>query len=78
MIVRYFAGAAEAAGRTQQEHPGDLTVADLKARLSDEHGTEFARVLTACSVLVDGTRAVDETFAASGSTVDVLPPFAGG
>ena len=78
MIVRYFAGAAEAAGRKEQQHPGDLTVADLKARLSEEHGEEFARVLTACPVLVDGTRATDETFAPTGATVDVLPPFAGG
>lgn len=78
MIIRYFAGAAEAAGRKEQPFDGDLTVADLKSRLSAEHGPEFARVLTACSVLVDGTRATDDTFAATGATVDVLPPFAGG
>ncbi|MBM7369304.1 MoaD/ThiS family protein [Gordonia hydrophobica] len=78
MIIRYFAGAAEAAGRKEQSFDGALTVGELKQRLSDEHGPEFARVLTACSVLVDGTRATDETFAAAAATVDLLPPFAGG
>lgn len=78
MIIRYFAGAAEAAGRTEQPYSGDLTVADLKRQLSGEYGPEFARILTCCSVLVDGTRATDETFARTGATVDVLPPFAGG
>ncbi|MGB3885097.1 MoaD/ThiS family protein [Gordonia sp. (in: high G+C Gram-positive bacteria)] len=78
MIIRYFAGAAEAAGRTEQPHDGNLTVSALKSQLSGEYGTEFARVLTCCSVLVDGTRATDDTFAPTGATVDVLPPFAGG
>ncbi|EGD55130.1 MoaD/ThiS family protein [Gordonia neofelifaecis] len=78
MIIRYFAGAAEAAGRKEQTVDGELTVGDLKELLSGALGPEFARVLTCCSVLVDGTRATDETFAGSGATVDVLPPFAGG
>lgn len=78
MIVRFFAGAAEAAGRKEQPVDGELTVAELKTRLSAEHGPEFARVLTACSILVDGARATDQTFAAANATVDVLPPFAGG
>lgn len=78
MIIRYFAGAAEAAGRKEQPGDGALTVGDLKSRLSAEHGPDFARVLTACSVLVDGIRATDETVAGPDSTVDVLPPFAGG
>ncbi|MGB3697084.1 MAG: MoaD/ThiS family protein [Gordonia sp. (in: high G+C Gram-positive bacteria)] len=78
MIVRFFAGAAEAAGRTEQSRAGGLSVADLKAALSAEHGSEFARVLTCCSVLVDGVRATDATHAPTGATVDILPPFAGG
>lgn len=78
MIVRYFAGAAEAAGRREQPVSGTLTVADLKSRLAAEHGPEFARVLGLCSILLDGARAADDAVAAETSTVDILPPFAGG
>jgi len=40
---------------------------------------ELARVLTACSFLVDGTSTRDRALVLSpGAVVDVLPPFAGG
>lgn len=78
MIIRYFAGAAEAAGRSEQTADGSAAVGDLKARLSGELGPAFERVLSCCSILVDGVRATDETVAAADATVDILPPFAGG
>ncbi|GED99930.1 putative molybdenum cofactor biosynthesis protein D2 (MoaD2) / thiamineS [Gordonia spumicola] len=78
MIVRFFAGAAEAAGRTEQTVDGGVSVAVLKSALVDQHGAEFARVLGYCSLLVDGVLAKDATVASPNSTVDVLPPFAGG
>jgi molybdopterin converting factor small subunit len=44
-----------------------------------DHGEALARVLAACSLLLDGL-AVHERGAElpDGATVDVLPPFAGG
>ncbi|MCF8571760.1 MoaD/ThiS family protein [Gordonia sp. HY002] len=78
MKIRYFAGAADAAGRRDQEFDGPLSLAALRAALADEHGPEFAAVLGRCSLMVDGVRTDDTAVAADSSTVDVLPPFAGG
>ncbi|MFP5372812.1 MAG: MoaD/ThiS family protein [Actinomycetes bacterium] len=78
VTVRYFAGARAAAGvdtETREAH----TLEDLVGQLADAHGERLARVLPACSFLVDGTAARDRASAlAPGAVVDVLPPFAGG
>ena len=75
--VRYFAAAAEAAGREQEQvDPG--TVGQLRTRLAERHGGDLARVLQRCSVLVNGERSEDDTEVTEGDVVDVLPPFAGG
>ncbi|MDT0275919.1 MoaD/ThiS family protein [Blastococcus goldschmidtiae] len=78
VTVRYFAGARAASGvdtETRQAAPLD----QLVAQLVDTHGERLARVLTACSFLVDGTQARDRALELSpGAVVDVLPPFAGG
>ena len=75
--VRYFAAAAEAAGREQEQvDPG--TVGQLRARLAEQHGEDLARVLQRCSVLVNGARSEDDAEVAAGDVVDILPPFAGG
>jgi len=75
--VRYFAAAAEAAGREQEPvDPG--TVGELRAVLAERHGDTLARVLQRCSVLVNGVRSEDDADVAPGDVVDVLPPFAGG
>ena len=78
VTVRYFAGARAAAGvDTEQRSAGTLD--DLVRGLADAHGDKLARVLPACSFLVDGTTTRDRTLVLSpGSVVDVLPPFAGG
>ncbi|WP_350347487.1 MoaD/ThiS family protein [Agromyces sp. G08B096] len=77
-IVRYFAGAAEAAGR-EEERLEASDVAGLRAAMIAAHGEPLARVLGRCSLLVDGRRVEDDDAAIAGdATVDVLPPFAGG
>lgn len=80
MRIRYFAGAAEAAGRTEQEFSSDgpLALSDLALRLGS--GSErLARILGVATFLVDGEPTHDRaTPVAPGATVDVLPPFAGG
>lgn len=74
--VRYFASAAEAAGR-EQESLEAATVGELRALLVARYGDPMSRVLAAGSFLVDGVVSRDDT-RALGLRVDVLPPFAGG
>jgi molybdopterin converting factor small subunit len=78
VTVRYFAGARAASGvDTETRTAGSLD--ELIAEVVAAHGERLARVLTACSFLVDGTQTRDRSTALSpGSVVDVLPPFAGG
>ena len=76
--IRYFAGAAEAAGTDEEQLEG-TTVGEVLAAARTSHGDRLAEVLERCSVLHAG-RYVDEesTPVAAGDTLDVLPPFAGG
>jgi len=77
--IRFFAGAADAAGLDESALAGPLDMGALRAALVEAHGPEFARVLGRCSLLADGTRLEDEdTLVPDSATVDVLPPFAGG
>jgi molybdopterin synthase sulfur carrier subunit len=75
--VRYFAAAAEAAGREEELLPAVPTAGELKAALVSRYGDPMARVLASGSFLVDGVVSRDDA-RALGSRVDVLPPFAGG
>jgi sulfur-carrier protein len=78
VTVRYWAGARAAAGH-EQEAVDAGTVGELLAVLGAR--PDLARVLTASSLLVDGQAVRREDTGhklATGSTVDVLPPFAGG
>ena len=78
VTVRYWAGARAAAGR-EQEAVEAGTVGELLTVLGAR--PDLARVLTAASLLVDGEAVRREDTGhelASGMTVDVLPPFAGG
>jgi molybdopterin converting factor small subunit len=78
VTVRYFAGARAASGVDTEQLPA-ATLDELVGRIVDVHGDRLARVLTACSFLVDGTSTRDPAVAlAPGAVVDVLPPFAGG
>lgn len=76
--IRYFAGAAEAAGTDEEQIEGS-TVGEVLTSARAAHGDRLAEVLERCSVLHAG-RYVDEesTPVSAGDTIDVLPPFAGG
>jgi len=76
--VRYFAAAAEAAGRVDEEWPEPVaTVGELRAALVDRYGASMEHVLETGSFLVDGVVSRDPA-RPIGERVDVLPPFAGG
>lgn len=78
VTVRYFAGARAAAG-VAEEPATARTLGELRAQLAAVHGERLERVLTACSFLVNGVAAREESLPLpAGGTVDVLPPFAGG
>lgn len=74
--IRYFAAAADAAGR-DTEVRSETTLAELRAALVDEF-PELTGILPRCAVLVDGARADDEALLGPDTLIDVLPPFAGG
>ena len=76
--VRWFGGAAEAAGVEEEQVPEGPLSAVLAATV-ERHGDAVARVLPRCAVLVDGRNAQGkDPQVPTGSVVDVLPPFAGG
>ncbi|SES03336.1 Predicted transcriptional regulator, ArsR family [Propionibacterium cyclohexanicum] len=78
--IRYYGGAAEAAGcRTEQLDPGSTpaTLGELLDRLEARH-PGLAPVLAVSSYFVDQQQAGRDDPIAEGSLIDVLPPFAGG
>ena len=78
LTVRYYAGARAAAG-VSAETIAAASLDHLTQILSDRHGERLAVVLKAASFLVDGLACHDRQAALpDGTTVDVLPPFAGG
>ena len=79
ITLRYFAAAADAAGREEEpwETEGVATLAALRAELVVRYGDEMQRVLQSGSFLVDGTVRCDDGDI-TGDVVDVLPAFAGG
>jgi molybdopterin synthase sulfur carrier subunit len=81
ITVRYFAAARAAAGveADKVQAPSAATVSDLLDALRAEHGPELTRVLARCSYLIDEVAVRDHsTPIADATTLDVLPPFAGG
>ncbi len=77
VLVRYFAAAADAAGREEESLPAVSTVGQLKTVLVERYGDAMGRVLASGSFLVDGVVSRDDA-RELGGRVDVLPPFAGG
>ncbi len=81
LVLRYFAAAADAAGRPEErlDLPTGTTLAGLREQLAGR-GLEMARVVPICSFLVNSvsTPADSLTPLSDGDAVDVLPPFAGG
>ncbi|MEV4540078.1 MoaD/ThiS family protein [Micromonospora echinaurantiaca] len=79
LTVRYFAGARAAAGRTEETVPAGGTLDDLVTELTARHGDRLTAVLRVASFLVDGVTCHDrQAPLPAGTTIDVLPPFAGG
>ncbi len=79
--VRYFAAARAAAGVEvdKVQVSSAATVDDLLDAIRAEHGPELARVLDRCSYLLDEVAVRDRTAPlVHATTLDVLPPFAGG
>ncbi|WP_369052457.1 MoaD/ThiS family protein [Kineococcus terrestris] len=81
--VRFFAGAASAAGREEEDVAlpaaagGEPTVGDLVDVLA-ARGEPLARVLAASTFLLDAEAAERGDRLRPGALLDVLPPFAGG
>ena len=75
VLVRYFAAAAEAAGRDEERLTAS-TVGELRDTLLTSYPA-LAPVLAKGSFLVDGVVTSDPA-RALGARVDVLPPFSGG
>ncbi|GAA4612087.1 MoaD/ThiS family protein [Saccharopolyspora hordei] len=79
--VRYFAGARAAAGVAEEavRLASPATVDDVLAAVRELHDERLAKVLPACSFLLDGVAVRDRgTEVPAEATLDVLPPFAGG
>ena len=83
--VRYWAAAKAAAGTDSDDVPvnGSTTLSELRAAVAALHpGTRLAEVLAACSTLVGeqpvGTADPSTYLIEPGSSVEFLPPFAGG
>ncbi len=83
--VRYWAAARAAAGAAVDDLPvtGPLPLAEVVRRAVALHpGTRLGEVVAACSVLVDdrpaGTVDPETLLVEPGSSVELLPPFAGG
>ena len=75
VVVRFFAAAAEAAGREEQRLTA-ATVGELRDTLLASYPA-LAPVLAKGSFLVDGVVTRDPA-RPLGALVDVLPPFSGG
>jgi molybdopterin converting factor small subunit len=80
VTVRLFAGARAAAGGTAELVLPASSLPALRTALVERFGEPMARVLPLCAYLVDGVSVprADERGLDGVTTVDVLPPFAGG
>jgi molybdopterin converting factor small subunit len=86
VTVRYWAAARAAAGVGEDRIPADvpLTLAEVRDRALALHpeADGLAQVIGVCSVLVGdrpvGRRDPAEVMVSPGSSVEFLPPFAGG
>ena len=76
-IVRMFASAREAAGRSHDDVPG-ATVADVLEAARQRYGPTFTDVLGSCRIWVNGEPATPSTVVDGDDEVAVLPPVSGG
>ncbi|HEX2069965.1 MAG TPA: MoaD/ThiS family protein [Actinomycetota bacterium] len=75
--VRLFAALREIAGTSTLEADAS-TVGTLCENLSQKFGSEFARILAAGSVVVDGQTAGPDRELSVEDEVALLPPVSGG
>lgn len=75
VTIRYWAGAARAAGCDEEPFTGE-TVGELRAALGSRPA--LAKIAIVASILVDGQITGEASKLTAGAVVDVLPPFAGG
>lgn len=80
-MIRYWAAAKAAAGVAEEPFEA-ATLAEALRNAQVGRDSEFARVVSRSSFLIDGdpagARPHDQLDLADGSTIEVLPPFAGG
>lgn len=76
VTVRYWAAAKAAAGRAAETRPAG-TVGQVLAGARADH-PDLERVLAVATVLLDGRPAHEHDPVAPGTTLEILPPFAGG
>jgi molybdopterin converting factor small subunit len=79
VCVRYWAGARDIAGTSEQSLPATSLTA-LLAVVGAEHGERMRRLIEIGVVLVDGeqvARGADQPLGEA-TIVEVLPPYAGG
>lgn len=75
-VIRYFAGAAHAAGRAQATVDATgLSVAEAAQAGTD---ADVSRILAVASFLLDGALTDANAPVGQAKQLDVLPPFAGG
>ena len=75
--IRFY-GAAKAAAGVGEIEVSPATLGEILASVS-EHNLLLRQVLSRCSFLIDGAHCNDLAVGViSGSTLDLLPPFAGG
>jgi MoaD family protein len=77
MRVRLFAALRELAGSSEIDVEAP-DVGSLVEDLSRRFGPEFARIVSAGSVLVDGERAGSDRILRPDEEVALLPPVSGG
>ena len=78
VLVRLYAGAADAAGCKEESLTAD-TVGALRTALIERHDDRFARILAASTILIGDERVTtDEFILAEESVVEILPPYSGG
>ncbi|KGF02668.1 MULTISPECIES: MoaD/ThiS family protein [Actinomycetaceae] len=75
--IRFFAGAAEAAGRSTVSVESAPTVARLLQQVSEGNDV-LEKVISRSLLLAEGKKVLPTDSAESIDTLDVLPPFAGG
>ncbi len=77
VVVRYWAGAAHAAG-VDEERLGPVADVGEALDAAARRHPDLEAVLPACSVLVDGLVVAPDTPLTDTTIIEVLPPFAGG